>query len=559
MKHISLIALLLLVLSASAFAQKVSENEAATVATNFFQHKSGRTSLGMESLQTTSLRSSSPNYYIFEPADGQGYVLVAANKAAYPILGYSLDHSFPTDNMPDGMQYLLQCFDEQLDYVKTNRISATPELLSLWKQSGIEQTESILSVAPLLQSNWNQGFPYNNETPTNASGTHALTGCVATAMAQLMNYWNFPSQPTATSFICNTDLNPFDPDSDVDGTWCRWVGGGYNWGLITDNYNNTSTADQRAEVAKLMYDCGIGAQMDFGTNVSNATADHAAYAMDVWFGYSDCPVYVRSDYSTYDWVSIMKSNLNSGRPMYYGGDNRTMPGGPGTGHAWVVDGYDSSNKFNMNWGWGGTGNGYFSLTAITPTVFGTTFVLTNNQHMFLPLPQGICQLNATLTDNQSNAHVDVAKWIHSNASIYSGGVASFNAGEEIILTDGFVANNGSDFHAFILGCIGDLAAAPAEDRNQPETITANAGDVVVAPNPTSANTTIRYTIGADQSVEMLLYSVTGQLLSTPVALQQQSAGAHDQELDLSAYPEGIYLLVLKMGDQVNTKRIVRIR
>ena len=420
-----------------SFGQTVPADQAARLAERFFQQKTNRATVPMEQVQialtpaaarrgaTPALRS---RFYIFEPSEGEGYVVVAAEAASTPVLGYSLSGHFPGETeMPPAMRFLLQCYQEQLDSISAYHLTPTADIKKQWETGGASGSigERSAPVEPLLATTWDQGWPYNLQCPTNASGMRALTGCVATAMAQIMRYWNYPSQDVAPNQICLTDNNPYDADSDVSGTWCTMAGGGYQWSLMLNAYpTNSSSFESRDAVAKLMYDCGIGAQMDYGTTVSNALTDKAAYAMDTWFGYSDCPVYEKDNYGSGDWKYLLQNTLAQGRPIYYDGDNRPQPDpNDNEGHAWVVDGHDGGNYFHMNWGWGGTSNGYFLLTDLTPQ----TFYWNNHQHMFIPVPQGICQLSMTLSGNQNNVNRGAAHWIQSNATVNAGRQAAARA------------------------------------------------------------------------------------------------------------------------------------
>lgn len=549
----------------SSFGQTVPANRAVRLAERFFQQKTNRETVPMEQVQialtpTAARRgatpAAAPRFYIFEPSEGEGYVVVAAEAASTPVLGYSLSGHFPGETeMPPAMRFLLQCYQEQLDSISANHVAPTEVIKKQWENGGVSGSidERSAPVAPLLATTWDQFWPYNLQCPTNASGMRALTGCVATAMAQIMRYWNYPSQDVAPNQICLTDNNPYDVNSDVSGTWCTMAGGGYQWSLMLNAYPTTSSSiESRDAVAKLMYDCGIGAQMDYGTTESNALSEMAAYAMDTWFGYSECPIYYKEDYNS-DWKYLLQNALAEGRPMYYAGDNRPQPNpDDNAGHAWVVDGHDGGDYFHMNWGWGGNSNDYFLLTDLTPQVFD----LNNHQHMFIPVPQGICELNMTLSDNQSNVNKGAAHWIHSDATVNAGATTVFHAGNEIILTDGFWAKGGSDFHAFNQGCDFGLTGEEAERTAKPIQETTAPDQLSIAPNPFSGNTLITYHLPAEQQVAMLLLDVTGKLMATPMAAAIQAAGRHEFTLEAAGLPAGLYFFVLQTGDKQETRRLI---
>lgn len=552
-----------------SFGQTVPADQAARLAGRFFQQKTNRAPASMEQVHIALTPAdtkrgvnpaAAPRFYVFEPGEDEGYVVVAAEAASTPVLGYSLNGRFPSEaEMPPAMRFLLQCYQEQLDSISAYRVAPTEDIRKQWENGGVSAGVSERSgpVAPLLSTTWGQRGPYNQQCPPTSAGMRALTGCVATAMAQIMRYWNFPSKSNAPNYICLTDNNPFDPNSDVSGTWCAWVGGGYQWSLMLDAYPNaTSGSDEsRDAVAQLMYHCGIGAQMDYGTTISNALAIKAAYAMDTWFGYSDCPVYDKDNYSS-DWKYLLQNTLAQGRPIYYGGDNTPQPNpDDDAGHAWVVDGHDGANYFHMNWGWDGNANDYFLLTDLTPQAFN----FNNHQHMFIPVPQGICPLTLPLSDKQNNVNKGAAHWIHSNATVNAGAITAFHAGNEITLTDGFWAENGSDFHAFIQGCDFGLTSG-GEDRmpEQVQEITLP-NQVTIAPNPFSGSTLVTYHLPAEQQATLLLLDATGKLLSTPVAAAMQAAGPHEFTLDAAGLPAGLYFLVLQTGEKRETKRLILTR
>lgn len=547
------------------FGQTVPAPQAARLAERFFQQKTNRAAALVEQVHIAltpaaakrdATPDAAPRFYVFEPSEGEGYVVVAAEAASTPVLGYSLSGHFPAESeMPPALRFLLQCYQEQLDSIGAYHVTPTADIQKQWENGGASAgvSERSAPVEPLLATTWDQFWPYNLQCPTNASGMRALTGCVATAMAQIMRYWNYPSQTSAPNEICLTDNNPFDANSDVSGTWCTMAGGGYQWSLMLNAYpDNSSSIEARDAVAKLMYDCGIGAQMDYGTTVSNALSEKAAYAMDTWFGYSDCPVYDKDDYNS-DWKYLLQNTLAQGRPIYYGGDNAPQPNpDDNEGHAWVVDGHDGGNYFHMNWGWSGNSNGYFLLTDLTPQAFN----LNNHQHMFIPVPQGICPVSLPLSDQQNNVNKGAAHWIHSNATVNAGAITVFHAGNEITLTDGFWAESGSDFHAFIQGCDFGLTGGD-EDRAARQALeNIEPGQVTIAPNPFSGSTLITYQLPAEQPVAMLLLDATGKLVATPMTAIMQAAGPHEFTLGAGGLPAGLYFLVLQTGEKRETKRLI---
>ncbi|MEG2149656.1 MAG: C10 family peptidase [Bacteroidaceae bacterium] len=204
-------------------------------------------------------------------------------------------------------------------------------------------TRTNTSVAPLLgQIAWKQGDPCNQMCPMDGS-RRSLTGCVATAMAQIMKYHRWPVTGTG-SYHYNASLT-------VDFSQST-----YQWDLMLDNYDGYSTSFSKEAVALLMRDCGMGSHTQYSYNNSSATFYDAKNAFKNHFGYDTQNLQVRDRRNdSYDWTNWIKADLNNNLPVCYGGKKG------GGGHAFVCDGYDTNNLFHINWGWGGNSNGYFSL------------------------------------------------------------------------------------------------------------------------------------------------------------------------------------------------------
>lgn len=208
---------------------------------------------------------------------------------------------------------------------------------------------------PLMTTKWNQSPYYNALCPANS-----VTGCVATAMAQIMKYWNYPAKGTGFHSYNHPTY----------GTLSANFGGTtYQWSSMPNTVNSANNA-----VATLMYHCGVSVNMDYSPQSSGAYVIQdsptpqacSEYALKTYFGYrSTLQGVQRNNYNQTQWINLLKIELNAGRPVLYAGF------GSGGGHAFVCDGYDNNNFFHFNWGWGGSSDGYFQTSALNPGSLGT--------------------------------------------------------------------------------------------------------------------------------------------------------------------------------------------
>lgn len=352
MKHIFTIIFIALGLIGQLSAKEVKPLMAQKAARNFYIQKAGinqvaktiQIELGLSYVET---RFTDTLFYAFSAHDNKGFVIISADDNVSPILAYSTNGSFTGKDIPPAAQYLLDEYSEQIALVKHNRIPASEEVSLEWSKllNGTNQQLKILGTAstPLLLTNWSQGFPYNEFCPEDPAGPagHALVGCVAVSMAQVMKYYNFPAQGSGTS---------------------SYYANGY--GTQTANYGNTnyefynmpnSGTESNLSLAEFLYHCGVGAKMNYGPEGSGAWVSTACEAMEAHFNYSSSWDYdSRNSYSDTQWKNLIKNEIDNLRPMIYVGYTSSM------GHAWNCDGYQN-DYFHMNWGWGGSYNGYFNL------------------------------------------------------------------------------------------------------------------------------------------------------------------------------------------------------
>jgi len=337
-------------------------------------------------LKKAAATTEQPQYYVYERAEG-GWVMVAANDAAHPILAYSKTGQFNLENQPRNVQRWLEGYEKQIQYAEQNNVVATEEVAKEWKKLRKAHpltAEGNVVVAPLIKTTWGQDAPYNNLCPLQGS-TRTITGCVATAMAQVMNYWKWPETGSG-SYSYTSQTNNLSCSATFEGTT-------YNWANMVDHYTTytsgtstisvpSTTSAQKTAVATLMLHCGVAVEMDYGTGVSGAQTVYpnannenlkcAANALWNNFGYKKSAVkcYYRPggyDYSAVDddtWLSLLKTELDAKRPVMYAGADSEG------GHSFICDGYDDLDYFHFNWGWDGYCDGYYKVNDLVPGTGG---------------------------------------------------------------------------------------------------------------------------------------------------------------------------------------------
>lgn len=298
--------------------------------------------------------------YVFNKGENNGFVVVSGSDKANGILGYASTGTFDADKIPDGLIFWLNGFAEEIKLLEEtserNLFIVSDQKKSRNQAPSSSQFSS--SISPLLGGiKWNQGVPYNNLCPViPGTSNRAVTGCVATGMAQVMKYHQWPVSGTGSnSYTSKTKQIPLSVDFSTTT---------YDWANMTNVYNTSSTETQKTAIATLMYHCGVSTNMDYDESSGTSTSKMAK-ALINHFGYDANLNLIRRDFYTRgEWINLLKTELNASRPVLYGGQSETG------GHLFVCDGYDSNDFFHFNWGWGGMSDGYYALTALNPSSQG---------------------------------------------------------------------------------------------------------------------------------------------------------------------------------------------
>lgn len=280
--------------------------------------------------------------YVVSSGDNAGYVMVAGDDVVInPVLGYSTAGEFDYDAAPDNLKWWIGEYARMIEYAAEHGMAVA------------ETPKFDTSLDPLIKTHWNQDYPYNNLCPWLSEDMQGYTGCVATAMAQVMKYHEWPEQGTGS----HTYTDPYCGQT-LSANFGKTT---YRWDLMPNDYDGSWTDEQIEAVATLMAHCGVAVDMQYMPDGSGAYSGDVPAALVNYFGYAKDIIRRDRDYYTQsEWVEMMKAELDAGRPVYYHGQST------GGGHAFVIDGYNTDGYFHVNWGWGGQSDEYYQLATLDP-------------------------------------------------------------------------------------------------------------------------------------------------------------------------------------------------
>jgi len=290
-------------------------------------------------------------YYVFNDDAGKGFVVIAGDDKMGKVLAYSKEASIDMANLNPEARYLFDSYRQVYEELGKNKTLTT--------RAGVA-TKTADAVQPLLKSKWGQDYPYSKLT-------QYVTGCVATAVAQVMYYHKWPAQGKGQeSYTVKFDNTVRSAD---------FTKSHYDWDNMLPDYNRRNvTTKQEDAVALLMNDVGIATNMQYTDRASGTQSYMAERALRNYFDY-DAALVTRFDEGEDNFIEIVKKELRNGFPLYISGDSKT-----GGGHAWVCDGFDKEDRFHMNFGWNGQANGYYSLATLDVKSTGSEF--NGAQHSF---------------------------------------------------------------------------------------------------------------------------------------------------------------------------------
>ena len=360
----------LMACSLHAFAGNVDQNKAREVGAYFMASQFGNKSITAENLQLVYEFSNPvrdiPAMYVFNTHDKRGFVIVSANDCVAPIVAYSTEGTLDPNNIPPNMMWWLNGQSEIIAYAQNNDVAPTPDATKAWNELTYQLLpyfgQDSKAITRLTTSKWNQSPLYNSMCPYDDGG-QCVTGCVATAMAQIMYYWKYPrvGQSSKSYRWNNRILRAY-----FNQTY-------YDYDVMVDALTSSSTQEQIDAVALLSYHCGISVEMSYSSESSGAPSENVVTALPAYFKYvQDSLQFIARELNTRytlqqnglkgdtNWVYDIANEIIKKRPVYYAGHDTN--GGIHSGHAFVCDGWNTSTKtLHFNWGWGGSGDSWCNV------------------------------------------------------------------------------------------------------------------------------------------------------------------------------------------------------
>ena len=357
-------------------------------------------------LVSAALNRNAIDYYVFNVSNGEGFVIVAGDDRVKPILAYSTRGKFDPDDLADGFQFTLDGFREEIQYVREHNLSATPDITAEWRR--VSETGSLnrdgstrTVVEPLCQTIWNQNYPFNSQCPEDPDGNggHVYAGCVATAMAQVMKFHDWPDHGTGS--------HSYHPQGYAQQN-ANFAETEYHFELMPLALDSTSTEEEIFYIAQFQHHCGIAVNMQYSPDGSGAYSDDVPPALRNYFRYN-CDNHVSNynfwpgmGYSNEEWGNMLKNGgLDEGLPLYYSGSDESGAGG----HAFVCDGYDENDYFHFNWGWSGRDDAWCPIGALNTTRYafnmmnGFTGHIIPKEDIYFSRPDSVANMQALENTN----------------------------------------------------------------------------------------------------------------------------------------------------------------
>lgn len=344
-------------------AEPVPEGRALEAARAFFRNDDNR-ALRMAPLQRLEWNraplvkagASDPAYHIFNRAGG-GFVIIAGDDACAPVLAYSFTGRFCVgDDMPEGLRDWMDELEELVAIAREDGEPSRRVFAGEWNELFVPTKATVGGFKPAIKHrtpSWGQRTPFNDLAPM-INGKRAVAGCVPLAMSMLCKFYEYPAKGKGS-----LPSYTYEPESGGSQTISGYeLGHTYNWAKMKMEYKSY-TDEEAAAVAQLVYDCGVMAQVSFDSSTAGNINTMARKVIE-YFGFDASAVGVSRNYYTDEkWLELIKTELQE-HPVLYSGRSED------SGHAFLIDGYDTNGYLSVNWGWSGDSNGYFRLDAFTP-------------------------------------------------------------------------------------------------------------------------------------------------------------------------------------------------
>ena len=342
----------------NVFSKEVNLEDAKKAAKNFYFEKSNQYMDGIDftdvKIINTFVRTDNnmPVYYAFDFANG-GFVIISAEDAYTPVIGYAYKGIYPSVNPEYNYSSYMETYVDMINYARLNNIEATSEFKSEWDHLLTNNVNALITltdekdVSPLTSGMWNQGYPYNVMCPADPQGPsgYVYAGCVATAMSMVMYYYRYP--------INGTGSHSYNPNPTYGVQTANFGETYYQWDGMKDHIDQHNPIP----IAELQYQCGVAVNMQYGPDASGAYSYTVPDRLNSYFRYNTAQFKEKVSYTLSSWINLLKIDIDLSHPLYYSG--RSTSGG----HAFLCEGYQGDN-FYFNFGWSGSGNGYYSLTNV---------------------------------------------------------------------------------------------------------------------------------------------------------------------------------------------------
>ena len=427
------------------YAGPVDAQRAQQLGQRFMSAAKGSQQTNIQLVHTAATRGD-VDFYVFNVGDNNGFVIIAGDDRVKPILAYSTTGCFNPNDVADGFNFTLNSFCQEIQYIRENNLKATEDIVAEW--ASVAETGFIkqdrgnrVVVGPLLQTTWHQNFPYNSQCPEDdeGSGGHVYAGCVATAMGQVLKFWNYPAQ----GFSSHT-YDPYDYPQQT----ANFGETEYHFELMPNDIDSLNTEEDYFYIAQLLHHCGISVEMIYGPDGSGAFSDDVPPALRTYFGYS-CDDHITDygggfwgqGYSNEEWTQMLKDGgLDEGIPLYYSGQDDTGAGG----HAFVCDGYDENDYFHFNWGWSGKDDAWCPVGALNTTKYafnsmnGFTGHIIPNSPEYNNRPENIADFE--VAENEDMRSVSIS-WTNPDKNLNGDPLGEFTIyvyrnGENIFQSEG---------------------------------------------------------------------------------------------------------------------------
>ncbi len=541
--------LFLLFFQTIGFSKVVSESKAKTVAENFlYEHINSASTLHFIKSFSVS-QQNLPLYYVFIAENG--FILISANDAFFPVMGYGKNQPEDASDFPPQFKFWMLQYQRQITQVVKANTTISKKIKKAWDKYSAKSFipgNNYTQVEPLIHTKWSQDCFYNDMFPADTNGPcdHVWVGCVATAMGQLMKYYNFPKNGSGT----HSYSTPYGIlSADFGSTF-------YNWTIM--NYHVTGEDNA---VAELLFHCAISVDSQIFPYGTGAWDFDARDAFVNYFGYQSDAQFIWRDSYSGDWKALLRSELDQHRPIIYGGVDNTTD----AGHTFICDGYQDTDFFHFNWGWNGSYDGYYYIDTLTAG--GNTFDIQHDAIVNLrPVLPEIIDFNPpenlTGTANANNVFLT---W---DAATYPGTLEllGYNVYRNNILINPAIINSTEYNDTGVPPGVHQYKVKPVYIGEEPDifastevTVEGNgiadqlAANFEIYPNPVSDFLTINPKIWNDKITSVSVLNQSG------ASVYKAGTGAimdNPFKIDLSAFASGIYILRITASSGIYSDKLV---